>query len=45
MHKGGLTSFVFVDGSTKLLPDYIDPDVFYALGTIQGFENVGRADF
>lgn len=43
-HAGGLTSFVFADGSTHVISDLIDPAVFLALGTIQGGEIIDHND-
>lgn len=37
MHPG-ITNFGFVDGSTRNIPDTIDPEIFRALGTIRGRE-------
>lgn len=40
MHVGGLTMFVFADGSTRPIADTIDPLTFRALGTIRGRETI-----
>lgn len=45
MHIGGVTNFAFADGSTRSIFDRIDPQVFMALGTIQGEELIGNMDF
>jgi len=35
LHRGGLTTFGFVDGSVRFISDDIDPRVFKAMGTIK----------
>ena len=39
MHNG-VTAFAFCDGSVKIITDNVDPDVFWALGTVRGRDKV-----
>ena len=44
-HRGGITNFVFADGSARPIHDHITPSVFKAMGTIQGREYIGDSGY
>ena len=43
-HMGGVTVFVFADGSVHRISEDVDPEVFKALGSIRGGEVVPPID-